>query len=631
MSPETFTANSRHRRRLYTRLTVPVSDGATGPVAGWTRRTWNSIPLAGRLSGTALVGAAAATTVGYVTWKNPFAAPQGVAVVFRVLIIVTLIAAGVYAQTSDLQARMGGLLIAVGLYSSLWLLNGSGDRFPFSVGVLFTALAPALFAYLMLAHPTGHIRHLATQRFLAWTGGSLALLWLLAVGMVSQPPLKTPLLQCHPHCPDNVFSFGSATDLWVILRAAIVAAWIALTAGVPVLLTRRMRAASAPTRLSIAPVWAMAVATALLVIAYIVLLAAGSSATATVGAVYIAAAFATPLAILLGLGMERMFMGRALAEFVNALARLPTSDPEALMARALRDPSLKIAYQRRGVDDCVDADGNAVEMLPANSAVTWIERDRRAIAAVLYNSDLVDQERFVHAAGAAALLRLEQTQLQADLRASLTDLAESRVRMMENAYAERRRLERDLHDGVQQQLVGLRLKLELATEKVKVDPEQGQRALAAVGEQIDDVLASLRSVARGIYPSLLHEHGLEDALKSAARRVPVPIRVRAEGVGRYHEDVEVAVYFCCLEALQNIVKHAEGDAGGTLTLRDEGTRLYFEVRDDGIGFDAAAVHGGHGLTNMRDRIQAVGGTLTVTSRRQHGTSVWGRVPVGGSD
>jgi signal transduction histidine kinase len=597
-----------------------VSDGA--------QRLWTRVPPAWRLSAIAFLGACAITAVAYATSKNPSASPSGLAVTLRMLIIVTLITAGFYAQTSHVQAHMGGLLIGVGLYSSIWLLNGSSNRVLFSIGVLAGGLGPTLFAYLMLAHPTGYLRSRATRRFLLPAGAALTCLWLIAVATATQPPLKAPLLQCAPHCPDNVFSLGSDTATPGVVKYAVVIAWIAVTLGTSVLLTARIRSAAAPTRLSIAPVWSTAIATAALLLTYLLLLAAGIPAQATLGAVYIAMAVATPLAILVGLGMERLFMGRALAEFVNQLTERSTADPEALMARALRDPSLKIAYERPGLGTYVDAAGSPIAITPDGSAVTWIERDRRAVAAVLYDRDLADQERFVQAAGAAALLRLEQTQLQADLRASMTDLAESRVRLMESAYAERRRLERDLHDGVQQQLVGLRLKLELASETVKEDPEQGQRALAAVGEQMDDVLASLRSVARGIYPSLLHEHGLEAALKSAGRRSAVPVEVRACGVGRYAEDVEVAVYFCCLEALQNMSKHAEADASGELILRQDGAQLCFEVCDSGLGFDPDAPHSGHGLTNMRDRLQAVGGTLTVTSHKHQGTCVRGTVPVG---
>jgi signal transduction histidine kinase len=266
-------------------------------------------------------------------------------------------------------------------------------------------------------------------------------------------------------------------------------------------------------------------------------------------------------------------------------------------------------------------------MIPGGAVAVWIERDRRPVAAVLYNATLADQERFVQAAGAAALMRLEQTQLEAELKASIADLTASRARTMETADAERRRLERDLHDGVQQQLVGLRIKLELATETVMEDPTVGKRALASVGRQVDDVLHAVRSLARGIYPSLLTERGLAEALKSAARITPAPVVVRSIGIGRYAEEVEVAVYFSCVEALQNVLKHAGPDAECTLTLRQDGTRLCFEVRDSGVGFDLAGVQRGNGLGNMRDRVEAVRGTLTVTSSTGHGTSVWGSVPV----
>ena len=319
-------------------------------------------------------------------------------------------------------------------------------------------------------------------------------------------------------------------------------------------------------------------------------------------------------------------MGQALAEFVSQLARMPAADPEALMAAALRDPSLKVAYRRRGRGTYVDSAGNRCGAVGGRTAITWIERDQQPVAAV-YTTRSSRATSVRPGAGAAALIRLEKTQLEADLRASTADLAASRVRLMETAHAERRRLERDLHDGVQQHLVGLRIKLEMAAETIKEDPERGERALASVGRQMDDVLQELRSLARGIYPSLLHGCGLREALRAAARNSPAEVAVRAPGIGRYEEDLEVAVYFCCLEAMQNVVKHAGPDAATTITLALDGSRLCFEVHDAGIGFDPAEAPRGHGLVNMRDRIEAVGGTLVVTARKGVGTSVRGRVPI----
>ena len=589
-------------------------------------RDWQSLPGRGRRSAIVALGAVAATGVGYATSVNPAASPGDAAMPLRVAIIVALIAAGVYAQTSKIQARMGSLLIGAGLFSSLWLLNGSSNRLLFSIGVVCSGIAPVFFAYLMLAHPTGHLRSRVDQRFLRLTGGTLVLLWVLGVAMTDQPPLKTPLLQCTPHCPANVFSPGSATQPVGIVMAAMVVAWFALTIGTPVLLVRRARVAPAPVRRSLTPVTLIATATGVLLVSYVLAHALGLHVAATLGPVYVACAAAIPLCILEGLSRERMFMGQTLAEFVNELARLPNADPAALMAAALRDPSLRIAYRRRGRESYVDGTGDPL-VVPADKAVSWIERGRRPVAAVIYDADLVDYEPFVHAAGAAALIRLEQTQLEADLRASTADLAASRVRLMETAAAERRRLERDLHDGVQQHLVGLRLKLDMATEVLRTDPAHGERMLVSVGRQMDELLQEVRSLARGIYPSLLSQYGLGEALRAAARSSAVPVEVRGSRIGRYPEDLEVAIYFCCLEALQNVAKHAGKDASATLTLHQEGQQILFEVRDAGIGFDPNRAPDGHGLMNMRDRIEAVGGTLEVTSRRGRGTTVRGCVPV----
>ncbi len=615
-------------------LTYPAEPGAPsglgGAVHGFVARLTSlvaSVPLAWRLAVTAVAGSAAAAAVGYATSLNSSAAPEDVAVEFRVVLIGTLIAAGLYAQTQDAQARMGGLLVAVGLYSALWLLNGSSDRFLFTIGLLGTGLAPTMFAYLMLAHPSGRVHCPRERRFLWWTGGVLALSWLAVIAMTKQPPVKTPLMRCAPHCPDSVVSLGSVPDAVDILKAPFLAAWVGITCVPVVLLRRRVEAASAPVRRALIPVFSAATASAVLLVAYLVLLGAVSGVGATVGAIYVAVAVVIPLMMLLGLSSERMFMGRALAEFVNQLMRSPNADPETLMAEALGDCSLTIAYPRAGSSSYVDATGNPIEVVPRDSAVAWIERDQRPVAAVLYNAALVDQERFVQAAGVAALMRLEKTQLEAGLTASIAELTASRARSMEMANTERRRLERDLHDGVQQQLVGLRIKLELATETVMEDPTGGTRALASVGKQVDDVLHSVRSLARGIYPSLLTERGLAEALKSAARSTPAPVVVRSIGIWRYAEEVEVAVYFSCVEALQNVLKHAGPDPACMLTLRQDGTRLCFEVRDFGIGFDPATVQRGNGLGNMRDRIDAVGGSLTVTSSTGHGTSVWGSVPI----
>lgn len=588
------------------------------------------VPPRSRLPALTALGVGGAVLVGYLASENPAAAPAHAAVLVRVAIVVTFIAAGLYAHTSYTQRRMGALLAAAGLYCVVWLLNGSAARFPFSLGVLFSGFGVPMLALVILAHPSGRLESLTERRFVTVLGAGVAVFWVLLILTGAQPPFHTPLVRCGPRCPRNVFFVGARSALLGdVLRALTWVSWAALTCGAPVLLLRRMKSASAPVRRSLAPVAVVATANAVLWLAFFAARTAGLGAASALGAAYVEVVIAVPLAILLGLAFERLFMGRELARFINDLVQTPRSDPQMLMARALDDPSLEIAYPRRGRRNYVDASGSPV-VVPVGDphrSVVWIERDRYPVAAVIYDAELSSQERFVQAAGGAALMRLEGVQLEADLIASTRELAASRARLIDAANEERQRLERDLHDGVQQQLVGLRLKLEMAGELLKEEPRRGQEMVASIGRQMDDLLESLRSLARGIYPALLVEHGVEEALRSGARGSPVPISVQARGIGRYRRDVEVAVYFCCLEAIQNIAKHAGKGAQGMLRIWEDGQRLCFSVSDSGSGFDAGLANAGKGLVNMRDRLEAVGGTLTVDAAEGRGTSITGWAPI----
>jgi hypothetical protein len=170
---------------------------------------WKSVPLAWRLAAIGVLGLAAAAAVGWLVSRNPSASPAHLAGLVRVLVIVSLIGAGLYAQTSNLQARMGALLTAAGFYSAIWLLNGARDRVLFSVAVLVTGFAPVVLAYLMLAHPTGRLRSAVERRFIYWSGAVVVALWVVSVLVAQQPPFQTPLLRCVPHCQANALSSGS--------------------------------------------------------------------------------------------------------------------------------------------------------------------------------------------------------------------------------------------------------------------------------------------------------------------------------------------------------------------------------------------------------------------------------------
>jgi signal transduction histidine kinase len=216
-----------------------------------------------------------------------------------------------------------------------------------------------------------------------------------------------------------------------------------------------------------------------------------------------------------------------------------------------------------------------------------------------------------------------------EVRRQADELRVSRARIVQAGDAQRRAIERDLHDGAQQHLVALAVSLRLTRQVVATDAEQAAVMLDQIGADLQEAVQELRNLAHGIYPPLLAERGLAEALAAAAARAALPTTVEADDVGRYPQPTEAAVYFCVLEALQNAGKHAGADAQATITVREEAGALLFEVADDGAGFDAAGALGGHGFVNMADRVGAIGGTVTVESAPGAGTVVAGRIPLPG--
>jgi signal transduction histidine kinase len=251
-----------------------------------------------------------------------------------------------------------------------------------------------------------------------------------------------------------------------------------------------------------------------------------------------------------------------------------------------------------------------------------------AIAVTKPPSEPVSPEEaklLAHLAAQAGLV-LRNVRLTEELRARLDELQASRVRIVAAQDQERRRLERNLHDGAQQQLVALAVKQRLAEGMVRRDPEKAASMLAELQQDTSEALENLRDLARGIYPPLLADKGLTAALEAQARKSPVSSEVQAAGIGRYPQEAEAAVYFCCLEALQNVAKYADASRV-TISLSGRNGELGFSVADDGRGFDAATTPLGAGLQNMADRLAALGGSIEVRSRPGEGTTVAGRLPV----
>jgi len=594
-------------------------------------RRLNRTELRAGWVGLAVVGGLAAGWIGYRAGADLRGTSGGQAALLWTAIVVSGIAMALYAWESRQHERLGRLIVALGLLAVLALLQASRAAFAFSLGWLLAGLAVPLLCYAMLSHATGRPRLRGEQRLIIGGSFVVAVCWCTLALSTRQPTLIAPLIRCAPGCPRNVFFLGSLSGSALDpIQVALRLAWVVLALGVVVSLGLRWRAAGAADRRRSGPVLVPAVLFALALTVSLALQAADGGMSASLGWISLVAAATVPVAMLLGLTWERLFMGEALEEFVNSLGDADETDVGTLMAEALRDPSLRIAYATPATGTYADSSRARLDLPPpaTDSGVTPVERDSRTAAFVIRDGALPDQERFIRAAGTAALISLENSQLDADLSATVVELAASRRRLVESANAVRQRIERDLHDGIQQHIVGMRVKLEVARAAIDEAPEQGQRMLAEIGREMDDALEDLRSIAQGVYPALLTEYGLGEALRSAARRSPGAVSVRASRLGRYPLDVESAVYFCCVEALQNVAKHAGPQATATVRLWEDAPVLRFETVDSGVGFAPDVATPGNGLISMRDRVAAVGGDLTVTSSVGRGTMISGCVPIG---
>jgi signal transduction histidine kinase len=316
------------------------------------------------------------------------------------------------------------------------------------------------------------------------------------------------------------------------------------------------------------------------------------------------------------------------AGFVAELGRSPS--PVALrdgLVRALGDPSLVLGLWSEGEQRYVDPDGLPLE-LPHDDprrAVTILEQDGdgRRLGALVYDAALLDDPGLVEAAAAAARLAVENERLRDELRAQLADVQASRARIVEAGTAERRRLERDLHDGAQQQLVRLSLLLQLARNQVDDDRSELPGLLSEAGGLAKEALGEIRALAQGLHPAILTEEGLAGALEWLAESAPLPVRVLEAPEERLPESVELAAYFVVSEALANVAKYAQARSA-TVNASRRNAKLIIDVVDDGVG--GADPSRGSGLRGLDDRVAALGGQLELGSPPGGGTRVHAEIP-----
>jgi signal transduction histidine kinase len=523
-----------------------------------------------------------------------------------------------------LCALLGTALAAVGVS-----LQGASQPVLHSIGVLFDPVIFALGYYLVFAYPEGRLAGAASKLLF---GGIVVVILISFVPWFFFSPVVAggaPLASCNALCPANGLMIADRPGLASGFGRTEQLLAVALAIAIVGYLIARVLAASRPRRRALLPVYVPAL---FLTIPFALFQATGADliqlntlAVDRIG--WFLTVGRTILALSLGLAVVQSsyFAGDALKAIVSELNRAPTaSQLRAIVAEALDDPGLELAFEvdpERSLFVASRGEPITPDSTPPGRTATPIVRKGRTVAFVLHDPALNTDPELVSSAGQAVLLVLENNHLETDLRAA-------RARLVAAADDARREIERDLHDGAQQGLVSVLVRLRLAREAAREDPGL-VRHLDGLVDQLEEVLDDLRQLGHGIYPALLRDVGLPRALAAVAGRAIPPAQLDLEAVGRYRSEIEEAVYLCCLEALQNVGKHAGGGVEARIVIRERPDRLEFEIRDEGQGFrHMVGAAEGQGLTNMQERLAAVRGTLEVESAPGGGTRVRGGVPLG---
>jgi signal transduction histidine kinase len=582
-------------------------------VIGLRRALW-AIGLAGLAAGAGAI----ALTLGSDHVTDPW-----VGATLGPLVGWSFIATGVFAWWRRPHERFGPLMVAVGFAWFVGALTGSDVPAVFTAGLWLGSVYVVLCVHLVLAFPHGRLRGPGERR-------------LVAAGYVLSVVGPLPMLLLGDldergcACPESAIRIADADGTAQLLGAGVTLAAVALIAAVLRLLVRRRREASAGQRRALAPVLWSAVA---LIVGFGLVLSADTlglrTASDVTGVVALAAFASVPYAFLLGILRSGVSRAGVVAGLLGALRdEIGAGDLRSLLADALGDPELELAYRLTPGDRIVDGRGHPVALPapddPARTA-TDVSLDGETVGAIVHDRRLCDDPQLLSSVTAAAGLAMENGRLQAELRARVDELTTSRARLLETGVAERRRLERDLHDGAQQRLVALSLDLRLAQARLHADPDRAGELLTHAQEELRLALAELRELARGIHPAVLSDRGLDAALQALAARSPVPVMLEPVAAGRLPEPVEAAVYFVVAEALANVARHAHATRVSVRIDQAEG-RALVEVADDGIG--GADPTRGTGLHGLADRLSALDGRLTIESPVGQGTRLRVEIPCG---
>jgi signal transduction histidine kinase len=591
----------------------------TQPLAQTGRR---KLPAVSPATREALVGALAlATGIGaavLVVGSDREPSPTWASAALALLVGWAYIGSGLVAWRHRLDTWLGPVMVFIGFAWFVTFLADSDDPLVFTLGTALQNIYLLGFVYLVLSFPSGRLRG-RTERALFVVAIVLTIIVELAYLLFVDSTVFCS------GCPENSLQVVRNNELGEAILQSQRAAGLVFSLVTAALLVDRWRRASPPQRRAVSPLlWtggAMFGALALSIANDIVGEPLSPLPTWTRSFVFAA----IPVAVLAVMLQRRLARGAVAGLVVELQSGTTSVDLSTALGRALGDASLELAYWLPGQGRYVDSDGLPVQ-LPEGEAgrvATIVERDGEPVAALLHDDALRENPELVDSVCAAAALTLENERLRAELLAKLAELQASRGRLVEATETERRRIERDLHDGTQQRLVSIAMALGLAESKLAADRPAVGPVLREARDALASALEELRDLSQGIRPAILVERGLPAALDDLSRRAALPVRLEATITGRLPEPVESAAYFVASEALTNAAKHSHAN-DVRLVASSDGSTLVIEVTDDGIG--GAGAGSGSGLRGLADRVEAIGGRLTVSSPPGRGTTVRAEIP-----
>jgi len=565
-----------------------------------------------------LAGAAFWIGAVAVPWPDP---PTTAKTVAASVLAFAFMFFGVFVVAKRPGDRVGVLMIAVAVAFMLPLLAWIPTDLTWTLGVfVFLQFWLVVLGHLFLAFPTGYLRSTFDRRLVI-----AAYVWWFMIDALLVVFIDPA---ANGWARDNPFFVTSNPDLERVVVA--VEAVGSTTLGLLFLyaIVRHWRQASPAGRRVLTPIVWASVPTIAVVVARLFQGVFGiDMQLVTNGAFGLFALTALPVGFAVGLLRSRL--GRSkVGDLVVELGERPTPGRvRDTLAGILRDPTLRIAYRVSGSDAYIDDAGRPISLEAEEQVVTPIERGGEPIAALVHDPAVSDDPDLLRSAVAATRLAVENERLAAEVRAQLEEVRASRVRIIEAGDVERRRVERNLHDGAQQRLVTLSLAMR------RLRDELPDEAIATIAKPFDGLLAELRlaieelrELARGIHPAILTEEGIAGAVASLADRSSVPVGIECAPEGRFPDAVEATVYFVVAECLANVAKYSSARRATVAITATDGV-LAVEVADDGIG--GADGTRGTGIRGMLDRVEAVGGGLTVESPTGGGTVVRAEVPIHG--